>query len=33
MQTERILLEQEQIDDPVGVEAALRPVADVPLAK
>jgi len=33
MQTERILAEQNQIDEPVGVEKALRPVAGVSLAE
>ncbi|MFP4423129.1 MAG: ABC transporter substrate-binding protein [Desulfococcaceae bacterium] len=33
IQTERILVEQNQIDEPVGVEKALRPVAGVPLAR
>lgn len=33
VQTERILVEQDQIDEAVGVEKALRPVAGVPFAK
>jgi NitT/TauT family transport system substrate-binding protein len=33
IQTERIMLEQGQIDEPVGVEKALRPVAGVPFAE